>query len=141
MALPPAKIRELVFQMLFSGHFDLSLSDEGVAFFMNELKTTKKQVTSAYDYVARILKVKEKLDQKIEEASIGYALDRIASVELNILRLALYEMIYDQSIPKEVSISEAVRLAKKFSTKESCSFVNAILDHIYKNNLEKVYTP
>ncbi len=140
MSLPANKYRELVFQMLFSRHFSEELSPTMSTFFMKQLKTTRSNVESAFERASKIIEKKEQLDSLIAGASQSYDISRIQSVELNILRLSLYEILFDESIPEKVSISEALRLSKKFSTQESTSFVNAVLDYIYKNNSEKVYT-
>ena len=81
------------------------------------------------------------LDEQIGKASIEYAFDRIQVVERNILRLGLYEILFDDEVPPKVAISEAIRLARKFGTPEAASFINAILDNIYKLTLGKAKNP
>lgn len=140
MSLPQSKFRELVFQILFRNHF-LEPSDQvDSAFYMQALKTTKSNVQLAKLRVDEILKHVTDIDEKIKEISDGYDLHRIQSVELNVLRLALYEILYDNKIPGKVAISEGIRLAKKFSTQDAVPFVNGILDQVYKNKSEPVYT-
>ena len=63
----------------------------------------------------------------IEEASKGWQLKRIGKVELSIMRLATYEMKYDEEIPVKVAINEAVELAKRYSSDQGPSFVNGVL--------------
>jgi len=70
------------------------------------------------------------LDERIQKQVKNWALNRIAVVDRNVLRLALYEMLHRDDIPPVVSINEAVDIAKKFSTAESGRFVNGILDKI-----------
>lgn len=70
------------------------------------------------------------IDKIIEERTKGWTLNRIAKVDLAILRLAIYEMFYKKDIPKEIAINEAVELAKKYSSDESRIFVNGILGKI-----------
>ncbi|MEY8338818.1 transcription antitermination factor NusB [Lachnospiraceae bacterium 62-35] len=67
------------------------------------------------------------IDGKLEAAAKGWSLKRMGRVELAILRLAVYEMKYDESIPEKVAINEAVELAKKFAGKDSPSFINGVL--------------
>jgi N utilization substance protein B len=74
----------------------------------------------------------ENIDKKIEELALGWTLDRIAKVDLAILRLAVFEIIYNEDIPNEVAINEAVELAKKYSTEESKVFINGILGNVVK---------
>jgi transcription antitermination protein NusB len=70
------------------------------------------------------------LDEQIKKVAKNWDLHRIAVVDRNILRLAIYEMLYREDIPPVVSINEAVDIAKKFSTQDSGKFVNGILDKI-----------
>lgn len=72
------------------------------------------------------------LDRYIEEHSVGWKTSRISKVDKSILRLALYEMLYMESVPVGVSINEAVELAKEFSTGEAASFINGILGSVAK---------
>jgi len=70
------------------------------------------------------------LDKKIKDCAQNWELHRMAAVDRNILRLAVYEMLHRDDIPPVVSINEAVDIAKKFSTQDSGKFVNGILDKI-----------
>lgn len=70
------------------------------------------------------------IDKSIEESTSGWTLSRISKVDLAILRLAVYEIKYRQDIPVNVSINEAVELAKKYSGDESGSFVNGVLGKV-----------
>ncbi len=70
------------------------------------------------------------LDEKIAGFAVGWTLERIAKVDLSILRLALYEMLYRDDIPEGVSINEAIELAHTFSTPEAASFINGILGSV-----------
>lgn len=74
------------------------------------------------------------VDKLISQAAPEWPLDKINKVDLAILRLATYEIIYDASIPPKVSIDEAVEIAKKFGAESSPSFVNGVLGTILKNS-------
>lgn len=76
------------------------------------------------------LGVLEALDEEIKKYALNWDLKRMAVVDRNILRLAVYEMRYREDIPPVVSINEAVDIAKKFSTEDSGKFVNGILDRL-----------
>src|SRR5947207_74318 len=76
------------------------------------------------------LEHRDELDAIIKKHAINWELHRIAAVDRNILRLAIYEMLYRDDIPPIVSINEAVDIAKKFSTLDSGKFVNGILDKV-----------
>jgi N utilization substance protein B len=70
------------------------------------------------------------IDEHIKKHVRNWELHRIAAVDRNVMRLAIYEMLYRDDIPPVVSINEAVDIAKKFSTQDSGKFVNGVLDRI-----------
>jgi N utilization substance protein B len=73
---------------------------------------------------------REECDAQIRKHAMNWDLHRMAAVDRNILRLAIYEMLHRMDIPPVVSINEAVDIAKKFSTQDSGKFVNGILDKV-----------
>jgi len=77
-----------------------------------------------------VLQNREVIDEKIKSHAKNWEFHRIAAVDRNIMRLALFEMLHRDDIPPVVSINEAVDIAKKFSTQDSGKFVNGILDKI-----------
>lgn len=77
-----------------------------------------------------VLEHRDEADELIKKHAKNWDLHRIAAVDRNILRLAIYEMLHRDDIPPVVSINEAVDIAKKFSTQDSGKFVNGILDKI-----------
>lgn len=74
----------------------------------------------------------ETIDAAITEKAVGWKKERISKTSLAILRLAIYEIMFMESIPVSVSINEAVELSKKYATKEDASFVNGILATVSK---------
>jgi N utilization substance protein B len=135
MAIPQQKFREVVFIMLYSMDISRAKGKEVQDLLMAELAVTKKVVRDAQDRVEKILLKQSEIDTTIAKSSLSYAFERIQTVERNILRLAIFEMLFDDEIPPKVAIVEAVRLARKFSTPESSLFINAILDSVYKTSL------
>lgn len=91
---------------------------------------------SREDYVREVLEGirahRPEIDRLIEERAEGWRLERLHSVDRNVLRLAIYELLYREDVPPEVVINEAVELAKRYGTEKSPAFVNGILDRIYK---------
>ena len=77
-----------------------------------------------------VIQNREAIDEKIKSHAKNWDFHRIAAVDRNIMRLAIYEMLHREDIPPVVSINEAVDIAKKFSTEDSGKFVNGILDKI-----------
>jgi N utilization substance protein B len=88
------------------------------------------------DYIREVLEGirahQPEIDELIEERAEGWRLERLHSVDRNVLRLAIYELLYREDVPPEVVINEAVELAKRYGTEKSPVFVNGILDRIYK---------
>ena len=80
-----------------------------------------------------VIKIKDELDDLIKERSENWSINRITLLDRLILRMSLAEMIYEEDVPPKVSISEGVEIAKYFSTDESGSFVNGILDSVYND--------
>jgi len=77
-----------------------------------------------------VLEHRDAIDEQIKKHAKNWDFHRIAAVDRNIMRLAIYEMLHREDIPPVVSINEAVDIAKKFSTQDSGKFVNGILDKI-----------
>lgn len=132
--LPRAKFRELIFLVLYGiDHSDQEI-DNLIDSLYDQVKVSKRHLKDAAKYAMMIEQVKPEIDQIISSISTEYTVDRILRVELNLIRLAIFEMM-KQEIPPAVAISEAVRLARKFSTHESAKYVNAILDQFAKGQL------
>jgi N utilization substance protein B len=101
---------------------------EQVALFEEELEqikeADKEYLTSKTDSILAHLK---EIDDAINDKSVGWKTSRMGKVDLAILRLAVYEIRYEEDIPEKVSINEAVELAKKYGTDDSSSFINGVL--------------
>ena len=81
-----------------------------------------------------VLSAVDEIDQRIVRAVEHWKLERIAPIDRCVLRLALFELLEGSDVPPKVAINEAIDLAKKFSTEQSGSFVNGILDRIFKES-------
>ena len=134
MPLPIRKFRELVFQILYSSDFTENEDKDLISYLMHIQKVTRKSVALAHVAAERIKSEISTIDKLIAEASEEYSFQRIPKVERNILRLSVYELLFDKTIPEKVAIAEALRLSKKFSTPQSVLYINAIMDKIYKEN-------
>ena len=128
MTLDPYKKRELVFVLLFSFEMGQDLaSDDVVDLVAHECKVAKKYVIEARARVEDILKERDACDARILKICQEYSIARIQSIERNVLRLAIYELMIEKNVPPKVVFSEAKRLAKKFSSYEAATFVHALL--------------
>ena len=74
----------------------------------------------------------EKIDHVIAQFTEHWGLDRMAVVDRNLLRMAVYELLWQTDVPPKVAINEAIEIAKKFGTRESSRFINGVLDRIHK---------
>lgn len=126
------EIREQIFKMLFriefheareiAGQFELSIVETEDATAEN-----RKYIE---DKCADIVKNLEAIDQIINEAAQGWKTSRMGKVDLTLIRLAVYEIKYEEEIPTGVAINEAVELAKKYGADDSPSFINGVLAKI-----------
>lgn len=124
--------RELALQMLYALDVNPSV---GVTDTLQTFREEHAAVTSrvrqfAEDLVRGVLQQRELIDRAIEARSKNWSLTRMPRVDLNVMRMAAYELMFRPDIPKKVSINEAIEIARRFGDKESPSFVNGILDEI-----------
>ena len=132
------EMREQVFKLLFRVEFndedamleqkELFFDEDGVAVSEDDSITVsenvKAEISDKYEKIAGKL---TQIDEMINEKAEGWKTGRMGKVDLTILRLAVYEIVYDDDIPTQVAINEAVELAKKFGRDESAKFVNGVL--------------
>lgn len=130
MGMGRSTIRKHVFAMLFVSEFH---EDEDFV-VQNKLYCEDIENASSEDleYIsnrANLIKAKlPELDEKIKEYSEGWSFDRIGKVELTILRLGFFEILFDEDVPNAVAVNEAVELAKAYGSEDnSYTFVNGIL--------------
>ena len=123
------EIREHVFKLLFMGNFNKGEEmDAQLKLYMENMEgVSEKDRTYMEDKFEKIREHLEEIDQLLNETSKGWKTSRMNKVDLNVLRLAVYELKYDEEVPTGVAINEAVELAKKFGGDESPAFVNGIL--------------
>lgn len=122
--------RELALQALYS--FDLNpmeLKQSLVLFWEHNLAAPTVR-DFAEQLVLGVTEHRDEIDRIIEEKSKNWSLGRMARIDLNILRIAVYELHYRPDIPKNVTINEAIEVAKKFGTDESAAFINGIIDEV-----------
>ena len=141
MTVPQKKVREAVLYALFTDHFFEESDKDGlISLLMEQLEMSKKNVKDAVARASFILEKFPSLDEKLKPHIEGYDFERVSFLEKTILRLASYEIFFDNSIPEVVAIAEAVRLCRKFSTPEGAKFINGVLDAMYKHNLHLLPT-
>lgn len=122
-------IRKHVFMILFRVEFhNLSeLKDQEQLYLDKVEDITDKEREYVTDRANKIIALLPQIDAKLNENSKGWKIDRLGKVELAILRLGIYEMLFDEDIPTNVALNEAVELAKTFGGDTSPSFINGVL--------------
>jgi transcription antitermination protein NusB len=127
------KAREYALQLLFQIDFTKkALERKDLEEFWSGKIETREVREFTEGLVRGTLERLDDLDMIIEKATENWLLKRMAAVDRNILRFAAYELLYRQDIPSAVSINEAIEIAKKFSSVESASFLNGVLDKLAK---------
>lgn len=123
--------REIALQLLYSRDYAVGEASALIELVFDEAEpgTAAGRVFSD-ELVRGVLEHREAIDAQITEKSKNWTITRMAKVDLSILRLAVYELLYRDDIPKNVTINEAIEVAKKFGTEESPAFINGILDEI-----------
>ncbi|MBB2182390.1 transcription antitermination factor NusB [Lachnospiraceae bacterium MD1] len=123
------EIREHIFLMLFRKDFhEATELTEQMELYIAELETPSlEEYTYLTNRFQTVVSHLEEIDQTLSEAASGWKLNRMNKVDLTILRLAVYEMKFDEDVPVKVAINEAVEMAKTFGGDESPSFVNGVL--------------
>ncbi len=127
-----SELREHIFKMIFGLEFSEEAQlEEQLELYLDQLVDVKEK---DHDYMlAKAKGIAEKvdeIDQIINENTTGWKTSRMNKVDLSILRLAVYEMKWDEDVPVKVAINEAVELAKRFSGEEGPAFINGVLGKI-----------
>ncbi|MBT8340006.1 MAG: transcription antitermination factor NusB [Desulfatitalea sp.] len=122
--------RELAMQALFSMDMSCAFSQEALVDYCRCFPPDKRLNAFFEHLVKGVLAHRDRIDKLIEAYSSNWKMRRMACVDRNILRIAVFELIYCADIPAKVSINEAIDIGKRFGSPESGSFINGILDSI-----------
>lgn len=126
------EIRELIFKMVFRVEFHSQEEiPQQLRLFIGELESAKEEDRAYIEHKAEdILARLGEIDGIIDGCATGWKTDRMAKVELTLLRVAVYEIRFEEDIPTGVAINEAVELAKLYGEDNSAAFVNGVLARI-----------
>lgn len=130
-----SQVREEIFKIVFRAPFvEENEMEEQIAFSLEDLEG-KSQENRNYinDKVHSILEHMEEIDSKIESCCEGWNLNRIGKAEITIMRIAVYEILFEDEVPDKVAINEAVELAKTYCDEDAKGFVNAVLGKVVKS--------
>lgn len=124
------ELREQIFKLIFRVEFndrDEMSQQESLFFEDDELEISPKDMEYISKKSGSIIEKLDEIDGLINKQAKGWTTQRMGKVDLTILRLAVYEIMFDEDVPMGVAINEAVELAKRFGQEESSSFVNGVL--------------
>lgn len=127
------RARECALQMLFQ--IDLTAARPGEVFsaFWEDQNPAPELRAFAERLVEGVRAERERLDRLIAEASEHWRLERMAVVDRNVLRIAVYELLFERDTPAAVVLDEAIEVARKYGSEESAAFVNGVLDAIRRH--------
>ncbi len=138
------KAREAALQFLFQDDFIEKGSpeqpdelDERFAAFSLLYQVNKKARPYARDLLLGVFAKIEQIDAAIGEHATNWRLERIAATDRNLLRVAIYELMFAEDVPPQVAINEAVEIAKRFGSEDSPAFINGVLDAVEHSRQEK----
>ena len=124
------KARELALQALFYMEVNPNGFEEKLDLYCRDFAPSK-EIRPFFETLVRGVNTdRERIDEIIERYSANWKIRRMSGVDRNVLRMAVYELIFCEDIPYKVSINEAIDVGKKFGTEESGGFINGILDSI-----------
>ncbi len=122
--------RELALQALYQIEITGDASPAPLELFWSYFEGNVKARDFARRLVAGVVMHREEIDRLIEQSTDHWKLSRMPKVDLTILRLASYELLFCPDIPLNVSIDEAIEVSKRFSSEDSATFINGVLDHV-----------
>lgn len=128
--------RETALKVLFSLEFNSVEPSEALSLLLESYKI-KPDVDNIFvlKLVKGVLENGDKIDSLIKKYSIHWKISRIPLIEKNILRIGIYELQFANDVPPKVVINEAIELGKKYGAEDAGSFINGILDNIFKENV------
>lgn len=122
--------RELAMQVLFYIDMGRNDSKEMLELYCDNFTISKKILPFFLKLVNGVVHARSEIDSIIERFSSNWKLSRMSCVDRNIMRIAVYELLFCHDIPPKVSINEAIDIGKKFGAEESGAFINGVLDSI-----------
>ncbi|MCC6094863.1 MAG: transcription antitermination factor NusB [Eubacterium sp.] len=127
------EMRAGLVEMPFASYENKEEERENNPAFANAEDVTQEDEKYIREKLEKILDRIPEIDERLNEASRNWKTTRMGKVDLSVLRLAVYELLYDESVPTGVAIDEAVEIAKHYGGDESGAFVNGVLGHIARD--------
>jgi N utilization substance protein B len=126
------KARESTLQILFQLEFDDTSPEKVLEFFWKNKRAAKEVKEHCRWLVEGITSDRENIDRLIQSVSSNWRIPRMAVVDRNVLRIAVFELLHEKDLAPAIVINEAIEIAKKFSSEQGATFVNGILDAVKK---------
>ena len=129
-----SNLREEIFKLVYSLEVQKEDESSQIDLYLENSELSDKEKGKIKEEVCKIIDLKEDIENQISKnLKSGLIIERISKVNISILRIAIYEMIYEK-LPYKVVINEAVELAKKYGEEASASFINGVLASVVKDN-------
>jgi transcription antitermination protein NusB len=122
------KVRESALQVLFQLEFDESSPDQSLEKYWADRKSSADEKDGISRLVTGVMTHREAIDHAIQAVSEHWRMSRMVLVDRNILRIAAFEMMFDEDLAPAIVINEAIEIAKKYSGERSAVFINGVLD-------------
>ncbi len=136
-SIPRRKSREFALQVLYQLNISKQEALTAITQFQEHFASGGETDTFQRRLVLGVLEHCSELDRLIKKYSEHWCLDRINLIERNILRMAIFELLYCEEIPPKVTLNEAIDLGKRYGSEDSGSFINGILDRIQHEVVRK----
>lgn len=129
-----SNLREEIFKLVYSLEVQKEDESSQIDLYLENSELSDKEKGKIKEEICKIIDLKEDIENQISKnLKSGWSIERISKVNISILRIAIYEMIYGK-LPYKVVINEAVELAKKYGEEASASFINGVLASVVKDN-------
>jgi N utilization substance protein B len=125
--------REGAMKVLFQMDSMSDYTEDSLDLFLKNFEYDEMETLYIKDSISVIKENLEEIDNQIKSNLEGWSIYRLAKVDLAVLRIAIYEILYRKDIPLEVSINEAIETVKKYSSDESFKFINGVLGGFVRN--------
>ena len=130
MAGARRKARELALQVLYEADCVGHKAEEAVTCLLASQRLSEENSAFVRELVSGVIRNKEEIDHNIQSFAPAWPIEQISLIDRNILRLAIFEILFDDKTPVKVAINEAVEMAKRFGADSSSKFVNGVLGSV-----------
>ncbi len=127
------KARESAMSLIYQMDLNEDFSKESIKTYLENFEHSVAEEEYVKDASNKIILNLEEIDEYINKNLTGWTIERLAKVDLSVLRVALYEILYREDIPIEVSINEAIETVRKYSAEDSYRFINGVLGGVIRS--------